>query len=147
LHERVREFIRTFGLLNQDRTPCGRPLPTSQAHSLQVLGLEGPVCQRTLAARLHLNESTVSRLAEQLVERGWAEKHVNAENRREMLLTLTERGQAVLADVTAASDRKFSAILVAHPGASAGTGPDCARHLDRRRFGALAQRYERSPLA
>ncbi|HEY8743788.1 MAG TPA: MarR family transcriptional regulator [Chloroflexota bacterium] len=110
LHERVREFIRTFGLLNQDRTPCGRPLPTSQAHSLQVLGLEGPVCQRTLAARLHLNESTVSRLAEQLVERGWAEKHVNAENRREMLLTLTERGQAVLADVTAASDRKFSAI-------------------------------------
>lgn len=111
----VSEFIRRVGLLNQERTPCGRPLPTSQAHSLQVLGQEGPVSQRTLAAHLHLDESTVSRLAEQLVERAWAEKRVNAGNRREMLLTLTERGQAMLDDVTAASEQKFTSIWARIP--------------------------------
>jgi DNA-binding MarR family transcriptional regulator len=115
LQRRVREFVRRFGLLGQDRRRCGRPLPTWQAHPFQVLGPEGPTRQRTLAARFRLEESTVCRLPDQLVERGWVDKRVKGANRRATLLALTERGREMLAAITAASDRKFAAIIARIP--------------------------------
>ena len=33
----MQEFVRQFGLLSADRTPCGKPLASSDAHALMVL--------------------------------------------------------------------------------------------------------------
>ena len=110
LQERIQEFIRHFGLLDQEHTPCGRPLPTSQAHALQILGDGGIATQRHLAKRLNLEESTVSRLLDQLVRRGWVERATNVHNRRESRLVLTVEGQALLDDIRAASAAKFRRI-------------------------------------
>jgi len=110
LQARIQEFIRQFGLLDQEHTPCGRSLPTSQAHALQILGHIGTATQRELAARLNLDESTVSRLVDQLVRLGWVDRAIDEHNRRQSRLALTAEGRAVLDDIRAASMAKFRRI-------------------------------------
>ena len=110
LQDRIREFIRQFGLLDQEYTPCGRPLPTSQAHALQILSDGGVATQRDLATRLNLDESTVSRLVDQLVRRGWVDRATDEHNRRQSRLALTAEGCAVLDDIRVASATKFHLI-------------------------------------
>jgi DNA-binding MarR family transcriptional regulator len=111
LRERVQAFVRSFGLLNQERTPCGRPLPTSHAHALQVLGQEQPITQQVLAERLRLDKSTTSRLITQLGERGWVERGPNPANRREVRLSLTPAGQGALESILQASADRYRAML------------------------------------
>ena len=110
LQERIQEFIRQFGLLDQEHTPCGFRLPISQAHALQVLGRVGIATQRELAARLSLDESTVSRLVDQLVRRGWVDRAIDADNRRQSRLGLTAEGRAVFDEIAEASVAKFRLI-------------------------------------
>ncbi len=111
LQQRMQVFIRRFGLLNQDATPCGRPLSPSQSHALQVIGHAGPLSQQQLSDELSLDKSTTSRLVTQLVEQGWVTKAVNPENRREFLLSLSPAGQRVLGEVMSASAGRFREVL------------------------------------
>ncbi len=120
LQERVQEFIRRFGLLDQERTPCGRPMPTSHAHALQILGRGGGMTQRELAARLRLDESTVSRLVDRQVRSGWVERATDERNRRRSRLALTPAGHAVLDEVRRASAAKFRLIQDRIPPAQRG---------------------------
>jgi DNA-binding MarR family transcriptional regulator len=115
LQRRVQAFVRRFGLLNQDQTPCGHPISPSQAHALQVLGESGPLAQQQLAERLGLEKSTVSRLAGSMAGRGWLERTVNPDDRREFRLSLTERGRRVLGDVQRLAERRYAGIIARIP--------------------------------
>lgn len=110
LQEQIQIFIRQFGLLEQEHTPCQYPLSPSQAHALQVLGANGTLTQSQLAKHLRLERSTVSRLVNALVEQGWAERTTNPHNRREVLLSLTGPGQTVFEDIHASASAKYHAI-------------------------------------
>ncbi|MDB4897576.1 MAG: Transcriptional regulator, MarR family / Acetyltransferase [Firmicutes bacterium] len=110
LQLRIQRFIRSFGLLDQERTPCGQPLPTSQAHALQLLGSAEALTQQALADQLGLDKSTTSRLVAQLVDRDWVAKAVNPRNRREAHLALTERGRTALREVQASASVKYAAL-------------------------------------
>lgn len=110
LHKSIQVFVRSFGLLDQDQTPCGQPISVSQAHALQVLGEAEGIPQQVLAEQLGLDKSTTSRLVTHLVERGWTTKTVNPANRREAQLCLTPQGRKVLQEVNAAASTRFEAI-------------------------------------
>jgi DNA-binding MarR family transcriptional regulator len=110
LREQIQTFIRQFGLLEQEHTPCQYPLPPSQAHALQVLGQGDRIPLYQLAVHLHLEKSTVSRLVDTLVERGWVERTINPLNRREVLLCLTETGHTIFEEVQASASAKYHAI-------------------------------------
>ncbi len=110
LREQIQTFVRQFGLLEQEHTPCHVPLTPSQAHALQVLGQAERLTQSQLAEVLRLEKSTVSRLVQSLVERGWIEREVNHNNRREVLLTLTETGHSSLEEVQAHAAAKYHTI-------------------------------------
>lgn len=110
LQRSIQRFVRSFGLLDQDRTPCGQPISASQAHALQELGEVELITQQALADQLGLDKSTTSRLVAQLVERGWITKGVNAENRREAQLCLTPRGRDLLQEVRESSSARFAEI-------------------------------------
>lgn len=116
LQEQIQAFIRGFGLVDREhRTPCGQPIPTSQAHALQVLGQGAPLTQQMLAEELRLDKSTTSRLVSQLIDRGWVERSINPGDRREFLLTLTEQGMMVRNQVTRAAATKFEALWAVIP--------------------------------
>ncbi len=107
LRQQIQTFVRQFGLLEQEHTPCHVPLTPSQAHALQVLGQEEMLTQYQLASQLRLEKSTVSRLVQSLVERGWVERASNPDNRREMLLTLTDAGHTSFEEVQANAVDKY----------------------------------------
>src|SRR5579859_4627980 len=96
LQERVQDVIRQYGLLDQEHTPRGHPMPTSQVHALQILGRLGVATQRELAARLNLDESTVSGLVDQLVRGGWVDRAIDEQKRCQSRLALMSEGYAAL---------------------------------------------------
>lgn len=110
LQEQIQAFVRQFGLLHQDQTPCGRPIPTSQAHAIQVLGQGEGITQQMLADHLNLDKSTTSRLVGQLVDQGWVVRSVNPQNRRETQISLTPQGRGVVAEVSQAALSKYKAL-------------------------------------
>ena len=102
--------VRALGLLRPDTTPCGQPMSISEAHALGELHHGGPVSQQALADALRLQKSTVSRLVDSLVNRGWVERAVNPDDRREVRLTLTAAGQAAVEQLSAAATAKYRGI-------------------------------------
>ena len=111
----VTAFVRAFGLLQPDWTPCGRPVAVSEAHAIAELEREGPLPQHHLAARLRLEKSTVSRLVSRLQGRGWVERARRDDDGRVLWLELTVAGRAAAADLAAARQAKFTQILDAIP--------------------------------
>ena len=91
---RLVAFIRAFGLHRPDETPCGTPIPVSEAHALAVLADEGPLHQTDLVHHLGLGKSTVSRLVDQVVARGWATRTPSPDDARRRLVELTPEGRA-----------------------------------------------------
>ena len=68
LRRSIQRFVRAFGLLAGDQTPCGQPLAPSHAHALLVL-LErecvapaNALKQQELASALGLDKSSITRL-------------------------------------------------------------------------------------
>lgn len=111
-HELV-GFIRAFGLLSTEQTPCGQPLAPSDAHAVTEIAA-GPVTQRELVDRLRLERSSVSRLVDRLVSRGWVER-TPGDDRRTVRLTATEAGRNVAGRVAASRGQRFAALLDAVP--------------------------------
>lgn len=110
-------FIHAFGVLRSDTTPCGQPMSVSTAHALCELATSPPTNQRDLATRLGLTTSTISRLVDQLVEKGWAERRDDPESSdsRIRLVELAPNGQDVARQVLAARSERFSRLLDAVP--------------------------------
>lgn len=117
LQHQLVAFVRAFGLHRPDETPCGTPVPVSEAHALAVLADVGPLRQADLVHHLALGKSTVSRLVDQVVERGWAVRTVSPDDARCKLVELTAAGHAAASSMararTARIDRLFDRIPVA----------------------------------
>ncbi|MEU7281780.1 MarR family transcriptional regulator [Streptomyces sp. NPDC045431] len=104
------DFVRAFGLLDPARTPCGAPMSTAEAYALTVLR-QGRVPQRVLGERLSLTKSTTSRLVDQLVARGWADRVPDPGDGRAQLVGLTEDGVRVAADVARRRAERLGRLL------------------------------------
>lgn len=112
LRSSVQTFVRRFGLLLADQTPCGQPLPTSHAHALMLLLAAGrPVRQNELGAGLGIDKSNVARLCAQMEEKRHVKQEADADDRRARRVTLTAKGQRVGRDVKEASERRFEELL------------------------------------
>lgn len=115
LQERLAGFIRAFGLHQPEQTPCGQPIPVSEAHALIELARDAPFTQAELGRRLLLEKSTISRLVNQLVARGWVERGPDSRDRRAASLSLTPAGQRAAANLAMARRQKFTQLLDAVP--------------------------------
>src|SRR5687768_17057124 len=90
--EALMRFVRNFGLHQPDRTPCGQPLPVSEAYAVAELHREGRMRQVELGRRLRLEKSTVSRLVTNLANRGWVRRYAADNDGRGVQLELTDAG-------------------------------------------------------
>src|SRR4051812_18405573 len=74
LRASIQRFVRSFGLLNGDQTPCGLPLSPSQAHALMALLDRERGGQRStqqdLVKILGIDKSNVTRLCAKMLEAG-----------------------------------------------------------------------------
>ena len=111
LRSQVHQFIRLFGVLHPTQTPCGFNLSLSQVLALQTIEEERTPSLHALAEKLYLERSTVSRLVDALVQAGFIRREVNEENRREILLSLTDHGKRTVEEVRNQSMTFFLNIL------------------------------------
>lgn len=113
LHHELMGFVRAFGLLSQESTPCGQPMSPSDAHALTEI-TDGGCTQRDLVDRLHLDRSSVSRLVDRLVKRGWVQR-TGGDDRRTVRLAATVDGQRAAAAVAAGGSARFAVLFDAVP--------------------------------
>ena len=108
----LQAFIRRFGLLSPDRTPCGKPLAPSDAHALMLLrgAGEGGLLQMELAAGLSIDKSTASRLVARLTESGHLAS-APSDDGRARPMRLTAKGLRLAGEIDAASRARFASVL------------------------------------
>jgi DNA-binding MarR family transcriptional regulator len=111
LEARLVAFVRAFGLHQPDETPCGTPVPVSEAHALAVLADAGPLDQTDLVHHLALGKSTVSRLVDQVVGRGWAIRASSPVDGRRRLVELTPAGRRAAANLARARAARFDRLV------------------------------------
>jgi DNA-binding MarR family transcriptional regulator len=111
LQRRMVAFVRAFGLHRPDETPCGAPVPVSEAHALTVLAEQGPSSQRKLSEALGLTKSTISRLVDQLEQRGWARRSTDQGDARQRLVDLTNEGAKVAAGIATRRADRMAQVL------------------------------------
>lgn len=84
----------------------------TQFRALVVLsGGEGRTNLNRMADQLSVNSSTALRTVDRLVAAGLATRRENPENRREVLLGLTDEGERIVRDVTSTRREEIAAIL------------------------------------
>jgi DNA-binding MarR family transcriptional regulator len=82
-----------------------------QFRALVVLSSRGPVKSGELAEELSIHASTATRLCDRLQGKELVTRGPHPDNRREVLLTITEKGQRIVDDVTASRRREIAAIV------------------------------------
>jgi DNA-binding MarR family transcriptional regulator len=88
-------------------------LTPATAHALWIIDPEQPApSMKVMAERLYCNASNLTFVTNQLVDRGLAERVVDQGDRRSRVLTLTDRGRHVRAEIIRATlDRTPFAAL------------------------------------
>jgi DNA-binding MarR family transcriptional regulator len=99
---------RSLSVLDEDVT-------LAQYRALVVLAASGPQLVGALAGSLAIHPSTATRLCDRLVRKGLVERTASAESRREVLVSLSTSGRAVLDGVTASRLAEIRRIVAAIP--------------------------------
>lgn len=86
------DVIREMGVLRPDQVLPGWSLSLSEIYALNILAERAPVSQQELGAALLLEKSSVTRLVQQLEQRGWLLRDRDPGDNRLRLLRLTEEG-------------------------------------------------------
>lgn len=82
-----------------------------QFRVLIVLATSGPLRTGILAERIGAQQSTFSRSLDRMVAGGWVARAASPDSRREILITLTSTGRALVDEVTERRRREIATIL------------------------------------
>jgi DNA-binding MarR family transcriptional regulator len=115
LRTSVHAFVRSFGLLASDRTPCGSAIPLSCAYALVHLLGDSEPTQQQLGDVLHIDKSNVARLCAKMEAEGWIVQRRAEHDGRVRLLSLTAKGRRVAEKVETNSRARFERLLAAVP--------------------------------
>ncbi|PRY12071.1 MarR family winged helix-turn-helix transcriptional regulator [Kineococcus rhizosphaerae] len=83
----------------------------TQYRVLVLVVTDGPTRSGSLADQVGVHPSSFTRLADRLVAGGWAVRTENAENRREVLLGATARGEELVAAVMRRREDEIATVL------------------------------------
>ena len=86
-----------------------------QFRLLVVLDSRGPLKPTTLAEHLAVNPSTATRMVDRLVAADLISREANPASRRELVVTLTETGSAVVREVTQRRRAEITRIVSRMP--------------------------------
>jgi DNA-binding MarR family transcriptional regulator len=89
------DVIREMGAHRPEQLLPGWSLSLSEVYALSILAERAPLSQQELGAALSLEKSSVSRLVQQLEQRGWALRERDSRDSRVRLLRLTDEGTEV----------------------------------------------------
>ena len=91
-HREIVELIKKYQFRDRNQI-CGCGVSVSQCYILEVLNADGALTMNKLAERMHLSISTVTRVVDQLLKKGFVNREEGLEDRRVRLIQLTEAGK------------------------------------------------------
>lgn len=110
LRELIRGLERKIGLVDKNQvTCCG--VTMAQCHALVEIGRAKQITLNELAELLGLDNSTMSRTVNNLVNEGLVIREVHPEDRRYVTIRLTEAGQKIFAGIESSMDLYYQKVL------------------------------------
>ncbi len=110
LHEAVTELLRRYQFRDRNEICCFG-VSVSQCHALEMLDQAGELTMGALASRMHLSVSTMTRVVDQLFERGLVLRTRERDDRRVCCVGPTAKGRELLARISTTVLRGEEAIL------------------------------------
>ena len=98
LQRLTKELMRRYQFRDWNQICC-YGISISQCHILDVLAEEGDLTMQQLARRMFKSISTMTRVAGQLVRKGYIKRRQDAEDGRVVHVSTTPQGKAILAAV------------------------------------------------
>ena len=110
LREYTRELECHLANMNQsDCCQCG--VNTSQCFLLVEIGRKPGICAKELTEILRVDKSSISRSVEELVQKGYVNREPSSEDRRSVVLSLTECGRKRFDRIEHDMNMKFQKVL------------------------------------
>ena len=100
-----------LGVIARSLAPVMDTVTLPQFRVLVVLSNFGPLRMGELAQHVGANQSSFSRFADRMVAGGLIARSASPDNRREVIISLTEDGAQVYAEVTGARKREIAVVL------------------------------------
>ncbi|WP_416393156.1 MULTISPECIES: MarR family winged helix-turn-helix transcriptional regulator [unclassified Curtobacterium] len=100
-----------LGVVARSLAPALESVTVPQFRLIVLVVSLGPTRAGGLADRLAVGPSTLTRNVDRLVAGGWVERRASSDNRREVLVAPTERGCALVAEVTDRRRRELEEII------------------------------------
>lgn len=111
LRDTLRRLLVAHRTFDEARRPCGTSLATSHAWALLELRVAGPLTVTTLAERLNIDRTNVSRLCARMEVNGEVERVPHPEDGRARLVNLTKDGARLAERVDLSSTDHFAIVL------------------------------------
>lgn len=100
-----------LGVVARSLTTALEHVTVPQFRLIVLVTTLGPTRAGDLAERLAVGPSTLTRNVDRLVAGGWVERRPGSANRREVLVAATDRGRALVDDVSARRRRELAEVL------------------------------------
>ena len=114
LRELLRVLVRNLGILEKsDASCCG--VTITQCHAIVEIGRSEKISLVDLADLLGVDKSTMSRTVNNLVEADLAVRELDAENRRYVIIQLTENGRSVFRNIEESMESYYKSIFGSIP--------------------------------
>ncbi|WP_312370166.1 MarR family winged helix-turn-helix transcriptional regulator [Lachnoclostridium sp.] len=114
LRKLIRVLVKNLGMLEKsDSSCCG--VTVTQCHAIVEIGQKGKVSLVDLADLLDVDKSTMSRTVNNLVELGLAIRELDTENRRFVIIQLTEDGKNVFNSIEKSMETYYKDIFCSIP--------------------------------
>lgn len=114
LREKIRKLERELGALDDCQFNCCG-FTIAQCHALVEIGRSENISLNRLADLLNLNNSTMSRRVDDLVNSKLVKREYEQHDRRSITISLTEAGKNICTDIEENMDLYFKRVFDAIP--------------------------------
>jgi len=106
----VHELLRRVRF-DDVQTVCACGLTRTECHVLEVVALDGPLGVSEVAARIHLNKSTASRVVQSLLEKKLVRRAASDRDGRAVAVSVTEKGRTTWRAIVEESAAAYAPVI------------------------------------
>jgi len=114
LRELLRKLVRKLGGLDKTQLSCCG-ITLAQCHALVEIGRAGTLSLNDLSEKLGLDNTTLSRTVNNLVQEGLANRSLNQKDRRYIVISLTPKGHDFFQNIENNMDEYYQRIMESIP--------------------------------
>ena len=114
LHRATKELLRRYQFRDWNQVCC-YGISVSQSHILDALTEDGDLTMQQLARRMFKSVSTMTRVAGQLVRKGYIKRRRDPKDRRVVHISITPQGKAIITAIQRDMIETQKAILQTVP--------------------------------